>query len=104
MIGWAWRDGAVVKVLTLHARDPIWVLVQIPAALLPIQLPAGGLGKQSRTAQSLGTLYLRGRPRGGSWLLASSQRSTGCGGQLESESLDGRSSSLSLLSVYLPFQ
>ena len=41
----AQRGGAVVKVLALHARDPIWALVLIPAATLPIQLPACGLGK-----------------------------------------------------------
>ena len=56
----------VVKVLTLHARDPIWVLVLIPEALLPFQLPA--CGKQSRTAQGFGTLHPCGRPRRGSWL------------------------------------
>ena len=60
---WAWRDGAVVKVLALHAWDPIWAPVLIPAAMLPIQLPACGPGKQSRTAQSFGTLHLCGRPR-----------------------------------------
>ena len=31
----------------------------IPAAPLPFQLPACGPGKQSRTAQSFGTLHLR---------------------------------------------
>ena len=40
----------------------------IPAAPLPFQLPACGLGKQLRTAQSFGTLHLRGRPGRGSWL------------------------------------
>ena len=58
----------VVKVLTLHARDPIWVPVLILAAPLPIQLPACGPGKQSRTAQSFGTLHPRGRLGRGSWL------------------------------------
>ena len=58
----------VVKVLALHARDPIWALVLIPAAPLPIQLPAYGPGKQSRMAQSFGTLHPRGRPGRGSWL------------------------------------
>ena len=58
----------VVKVLALHARDPIWAPVLIPAALLPFQLPACGLGKQSRTAQSFSTLHLRGRPGRVSWL------------------------------------
>ena len=42
---WARHGGAVVKVLALHARDPIWALVLIPAALLLIQLPACGPGK-----------------------------------------------------------
>ena len=40
----------------------------IPAVPLPIQLPAGGPGKQSRTAQGLGTLHPRGRPGRVSWL------------------------------------
>ena len=64
----AQRGGAVVKVLALHARDPIWAPVLISAAPLPIQLPACGPGKQSRTAQSFGTLHPRGRPGRGSWL------------------------------------
>ena len=92
----------VVKVLALHARDPIWALVLIPAAPLPFQLPACGLGKQSRTAQSLGTLHPRGRPGRGSWLRTGIV-SARCA-HLGSESPDGRSSSLSLLSVYPPFQ
>ena len=68
MHGQARRDGAVVKVLALHTRDPIWAPVLIPAAPLPIQLLACGPGKQSRTTQSFGTLHPRGRPGGGSWL------------------------------------
>ena len=52
----------VVKVLALHARDPIWAPVLIPAAPLPIQLTACGPGKQWRTAQSFGTLHPRERP------------------------------------------
>ena len=48
--------------------DPIWAPVLIPAARLPIQLPACGLGKQWRMAQSLGTLHPCGRPGRGSWL------------------------------------
>ena len=58
----------VVKVLALHARDPIWMPVLIRAAPLPFQLPACGPGKQQRTAQSFGTLHPCGRPRRGSWL------------------------------------
>ena len=60
----------VVKVLTLHAQDPIWAPVLIPAVPLPIQLPACGLGKQSRTVQILGTLHLPGIPAGGSLVLS----------------------------------
>ena len=74
----------------------------IPAAPLTFQLPACGPGKQSRTAQSFGTLHPRGRPGRGSWLqigLVSAR----CA-HLGSESSDGRSSFLSLLSVYPPFQ
>ena len=47
------------SVLALHAQDPIWALVLIPAAPLPIQLPACGPGKQSSGGR---------RPRRGSWL------------------------------------
>ena len=97
---WARRGGAVVKVLALHAQDPIWAPVLIPAAPLPIQLPACGPGKQSRTVQGFGTLHPRGRPGRGSWLRIASARCA----HLGSESSDGRSSSLSLLSVYPPFQ
>ena len=63
-----WRKW--LKVLALQARDPIWAPVLIPAAPLPFQLPACGPGKQQRTAQSLGTLHLCGRPERSSWLLA----------------------------------
>ena len=65
------KNKFLVKVLALHAQDPIWVPVLIPAAPLPIQLPACGLRKQWRTAQSLGILHLHGRPRRGSGFLAS---------------------------------
>ena len=61
-----WRKW--LKVLALHARDPIWAPVLIPAAPLPFQLPACGPGKQSRTAQSFGNRHPRGRPGRGSWL------------------------------------
>ena len=57
-----------LRSLPCTPRDHIWALVLIPAAPLPFQLPACGLGKQSRTAQSLGTLHPRGRPGRGSWL------------------------------------
>ena len=69
-------------------RDPIWAPVLIPAALLPIQLPACSLGKQLRTAQSLGALDLRGSSSGLDWL------SSNCCGQLGDESSDTRPSSL----------
>ena len=45
MLG-AWRGGLAAEVLALNSGDPIWVLVLILAAPLPIQLPACGLGKQ----------------------------------------------------------
>ena len=95
-----WRKW--LKVLAFHARDPIWAPVLIPAAPLPFQLPACGLGRQSRTAQGFGTLHPRGRPARGSWLRIGIV-SARCA-HLGSESSDGRSSSLSLLSVYPPFQ
>ena len=52
----------------LQCQHSIWAPVCVLAALLPIQLPACGLEKQSRTAQSLGILHLCGRPRGSTWL------------------------------------
>ena len=91
----------VVKVLALHARDPIWAPVLIPAAPLPMQLPACGLGKQSRTAhlwEPAPAWETRKR------LLASDRHSIDRCAHLGSKSSDGRSSSLSLLSVYTPFQ
>ena len=54
--------GAMAQQLKFSACkhwDPIWTPVPILVALLPIQLPACDLGKQSRTAQSLGTLLPR---------------------------------------------
>ena len=51
-----------LKVLALHARDPIWAPVLIPAAPLPFQLPACGPGQQSRTAQALGPCTRLGDP------------------------------------------
>ena len=62
------QGPAWLNVLVLHARDPIWAPVLIPAAPLPFQLPACGPGKQQRTAQSFGNLHPRGRPGRGSWL------------------------------------
>ena len=88
-----------LKVLALQARDPIWALVLMAAVPLPFQLPACGLGKQQRTAQSFGNLHPPGR---GSWLQIGIV-SAHCA-HLGSESSDGRSSSLSLLSVCPPFQ
>ena len=58
----------VVTVLAFHTRDPIWASVLIPAAPLPFQLPACGPRKESRTAQSFGTLHPHGRPGRASWL------------------------------------
>ena len=49
-------------------RDAIQAALLIPEAPLPIQLPACGLGKQSRTAQIFGSLHLHGEPGRGSWL------------------------------------
>ena len=92
----------VVKVLALHAQDPIWAPVLILAALLPIQLPACGLGKQSRMAQSFGTLHPRGRPGRVSWLRVSIASAVALTWGVKSS--DRRSSSLSLLSVYPHFQ
>ena len=63
---WARCGGAVVKVLVLHARNPNWVLVLLPAAPLPIQLPACGPGMQSRTVQGSGTLHPHGQEGAGS--------------------------------------
>ena len=93
-----------LKSLPCTCRDPIWVLVLIPATPLPIQFPACGLGKQLRTAQSWDPA-----PMWETWkssgLLASDRLSTGCCVHLASETLDRRSSSLSfLLSAYLSFQ
>ena len=83
-------------------QDPIQVPVHDPVALLPIQLPACDLEKQSRTTQSLEILHPRGRPERGSGLLAWNRRISSHCGYLESESSDRRCSSLSLLlSVYL---
>ena len=98
-MGRAWCDGVVAKVLALHAS------VLIPAAPLPIQLPACGMGKQSRMAQSFGTLHPHGRPRKKLLAPGFGLAQSRCCGHLGSKPLDIRSSSLSLLlSVYLPFQ
>ena len=62
---WVQCSGLVTKVLTLNMPGSYMVLIL--AALLPIQLPACGLGKQSRMAQSLETLHQSGRPGRVSW-------------------------------------
>ena len=59
---WAQRGGAVVKVLALHTRDPIWAPVLTLAAPLPTQLPACGPGRQPRMAQGFGILHPHGIP------------------------------------------
>ena len=70
----------------------------IPAAPLPFQLPACALGKQWRMTPPAPVRETQKKLLASDWL--SSSRCT----HLGSESLDGRSSSLSLLSVYLTFQ
>ena len=40
-LNWAWRGGAVVKVLALHAQDPLWAPVlsrqpRFPSSSLPV--------------------------------------------------------------------
>ena len=47
--------------------DHIWVPIRALLPLLPTHLPACGLGKQLRVAQSLGSLYSCGRPGRGFW-------------------------------------
>ena len=47
---WAQCNGAVVKVLTLHARDPIWAPVLILAACFPSSSLPVAQEKQSKTA------------------------------------------------------
>ena len=59
---WARCDSAVVKVLALHARDPIWALLLIPAAQLPIQLPACCTVRQSGRPKALGPCTRMGDP------------------------------------------
>ena len=95
---WAQRDSIVVKVFALHTPESHIVLIL--EALLPIQIPACGLGKQSRMAQNLGTLHQRGRPRRapGSWLQIGA---TPAVAYMGSESSDGRFSCLSS-SLYIP--
>ena len=86
----------VVKVLALHAWDPIWAPVlsrqpRFPSSSLPV------------ARESFGTLHPRGRPGRGSWLqigIASAVALTwGVNHQTEDLPL-----CLSLFSVYPPFQ
>lgn len=44
--------------LCLQCCHPIWILIQVPAALLPVQIPANVLGKLWKLAQILGLLSL----------------------------------------------
>ena len=55
------RESVVVKIPALKTLG-----TRIDASSDPIQLPACGLGMQSRTAQSFGTLHPHGRPGGNS--------------------------------------
>ena len=59
-------EGLVAKVLTLNTLGTQREPVLIPAAPLPIQLPAYGLGKQLRMTQTPGTLHPCGKPGTGS--------------------------------------
>lgn len=49
----------MAQLVILHSkgRDPMWEPVHVPIALLPIDLPCCGLGKQQRMAKVLGSLY-----------------------------------------------
>ena len=98
IVTWARRGGAVVKVLALHSRDPIWVPVlsqqpRFPSSLWPRKEVEDGL----KLWDPAPTWETQKR------LLASDRHSIGHCAHLGSESSDGRSSSLSLLSVYPPF-
>ena len=88
---------AVAKVLALHVSGYHLGTNLILAALLSIQLTANGLENQLKMAQSLGTLHSCGRFERGSRHLASDGQSSGQCGHLESGSMNGRASSLSLL-------
>ena len=89
---------------SIFAGIPYGPQILIPAAPLFIQLPACALAKQWRTTKSLGTLHPWSRPGRSFWLLALDWHSTGHCAHLGSKSLEGRSSSLSLLSAYPTLQ
>ena len=75
------RDSVAVKVLALNIRDPIWT---------PVLIPSSSLFMAWESSQ--------GQPK------TLDGFSSSCCNHLWSESSEGRSSSLSLLSAYLPFQ
>ena len=91
----------VVKVLALHAQDPIWAPVlsrqpRFPPA--PCLWPGKAVEDGPKLWEPAPAWETQKR------LLASDRHSIGSCAHLGSETLDGRSSSLSLLSVYPPFQ
>ena len=96
---WARHGGTVVKVLALHARDPLWV----PVLSLQPRFPSSSLPVARESSQgwpkSLETLHPCGRPGRGSWLRIGIV-SARCA-HLGSESSDGRSSFLSSLYIRL---
>lgn len=77
------------------------VPVGIPAAPVPIRLPAYGLKRQWSMIQSSGTSHLHGIPGRSSWFLASGWLSPGTCGHLGKWTGDARSFCLSLLQICL---
>ena len=92
--------GAVVKVLALHAGDPIWALVLSQQPRFPsISLLVAWESSRGQPKALGPCTHVGDRKR----ILASDRHSIDRCAHLGSESSDGRSSSLSLLllSVYL---
>ena len=99
----AWHSGLVTKSSLCTYPGSHMGTGSCPGCSTSHPAPCLWLGKQLRIAQSLGTLHPHGRLGRGSWLLASDQLSQATVATW-GVNRDRRSSSLSLLSVYLLFQ
>ena len=102
--GWARLDSIVVKVLASHAPGSHMDAGSNPGSPAshpaPCLLPGKVVGDSPKPWDPA-PMWDTGKS---SWLMASDWLSSKHCGHLGNESLDGRSSSLSLLFVYLPFQ
>ena len=104
MIDGAWHNGLVAKVIALNAPGSNMGASSSPGSLLSHPIPSFWPGKAVKDSLKPWDSAPEWKTQKNSWLLASYWSTSGHCGHLGSKISDGRSTSLSLLSVYLTLQ